>query len=470
MHEIELTGSGLSPVDAVRTVRDTARERCRVLLAAEAQARMQASADAVARASLRQPVYGRTTGVGANRDVFTDDPAHGARLLASHSTTGTVPYPAEVARLGVLIRVNQLAVGGSGLNPRVADAILDLVNTDRLPDLHRGAAIGTGDLGALAELGLALGDVVDGQSALPLLSSNALTLAECCLAFVDVLSLVDVAPVVAAVTHVAMGGNVEAYDARVHAARPMRGQQQVAEQMRRLLGGVPSPARRIQDPFGLRAFPQVLGPAHHHIAVLEEALTIDINSATENPLVADDTILHHGNWHAMPIALALDAVRLSLHSVATLSTSRLANLVDPEFTGQSRFLASGHPANSGVMIIEYVAHDALAGVRSAAQPATLGTATLSRGAEHHASFAPQATALTADLVDSLRTVLACELVAASRAVRLSGVMPHDLAPAAIADTIEHAFAVLPAELEDRSLREDVRVARALLTEWGEEAL
>jgi histidine ammonia-lyase len=171
-------------------------------------------------------------------------------------------------------------------------------------------------------------------------------------------------------------------------------------------------------------------------------------------------VLHNGNWHAMPIALALDSLRLSLHSVATLSTSRVANLVDPEFSGLSRFLASGAEASSGVMMIEYVAHDALAAVRSSAQPATLGTATLSRGAEHHASFAPQAAVLT-------REVLASELVTAVRAIRLAGLTPGDLAPAAVGPWLADALATLPGDLADRSLREDLEIARGVLTQWGD---
>jgi histidine ammonia-lyase len=119
------------------------------------------------------------------------------------------------------------------------------------------------------------------------------------------------------------------------------------------------------------------------------------------------------------------------------------------------------------MMIEYVAHDALATVRSAAQPATLGTATLSRGAEHHASFAPQAAALTAQLLDGLRDVLACELVTAVRAVRLAGLTPDDLAPAAAGRWLTDACAALPADLADRPLRDDLEIARGLLTQWGD---
>jgi histidine ammonia-lyase len=460
---VELTGAGLTPVSAVAL----AQRRTQVELSGPARDRMAASAAAVARVAETRPVYGRTTGVGANRDVLTGDPEHGARLLASHSTTGTTPYPADVVRLGLLIRVNQLGTGGSGLQPEVADAIVALLNDDALPELHRGGAIGTGDLGPLAELGLALGAVVDGTSALPLLSSNAITLAECCLAYVEAATLVNVVPLVGAVAHVALRGNDEAYAEQVHLARPHPGQVRVARRMRGLLDDLPLPPARVQDPFGLRAFAQVLGPAVEDLDALQRVLAVDINAAAENPLVSGDDVLHNGNWHAMPIALALDVLRLSLHSVGTLSTSRLANLVDPEFTGLSRFLASGAEASSGVMMIEYVAHDALAAVRSAAQPATLGTATLSRGAEHHASFAPQAVALTAQLLDALRTVLACELVAAVRAVRLAGVAPDRLAPAAVGAWLEDAFAALPADLADRSLRDDVEIARGLLSQWGD---
>lgn len=463
MDTVELTGSGLTPIAAVAL----GQRRIPVRLAGTARQRMAASAAAVALAAERRPIYGRTTGVGANKDVLTSDPEHGARLLASHSTTGTSPYAEDVVRLGLLIRVNQLAAGGSGLDPRVADAIVALLDDGPLPELHRGGAIGTGDLGALAELGLALADVVAGSSALALLSSNAITLAECCLAYVEASTLINVVPLVGALSHVAMRGNSEVYDERVHGARPQPGQVRVARRMRELLDGLPLTPARVQDPFGLRAFAQVLGPAVEQADTLRDALTVDINAAAENPLVTARDVLHNGNWHAMPIALALDGLRLGLHSVATLSTSRLANLVDAEFTGLSQFLASGNDASSGVMMIEYVAHDALATVRSAAQPATLGTATLSRGAEHHASFAPQAAVLTTQLLDGLRDVLACELVTAVRAIRLAGLTPDDLIPAAIGPWLADACAALPADLTDRPLRDDLEIARGLLTQWGD---
>lgn len=455
----------LSPRVAV----EVGRSETRVELSDSARELMSTTCKVVEEAARAGAVYGRTTGVGANHDQPVEG-RHGHRLLASHATTGLTPYSDEVVRIGLLLRVNQLARGGSGLPPAVGEEIAGLLNDQQLPVLHRGGALGTGDLGALAELGLALGEVLDDANVLPLLSSNAITLAECCLAMVEASELISAVPVVGALTHVAMHGNAEAFDVRVHAARPHAGQSRVAEHMRKLLDGLPGKPARVQDPFGLRAFAQVLGPALELVDTLDQTLRVEINSAAENPLVTTDAVLHNGNWHAMPLALQMDALRLALHSVATLSTSRLANLIDPELTGLSRFLAQGPAPSSGALMLEYVAHDALAEARSAAQPATLGTATLSRGAEHHASFAPQSAGLTTRLLQELRTVLACELVAACRAIALAGLTPGDLAPAAIGPWLAAAFARLPRELGDRSLHADVDIARGLLTEWGSRAV
>jgi histidine ammonia-lyase len=458
---LRLTGRDLTP----RIVLKAIEARQTVQLESAARERVQTSADMVVAVAELQAVYGRNTGVGANRDAHIVDDAHGARLLASHATTGATAYPEDVVRAALLIRLNQIAAGGSGLPPRVADALATRINSHQMPVLHRGGAIGTGDLGALAELGLALGDAVTSPDVLPLLSSNAMTLAECCAIAVQSRDLIEAMPIVGALSLVALRGNPEAFDPRVHLSRPQPGQRQVAATVWRLLTGLVQQPARVQDPFGFRAFAQVLGPALEQVGRLNDVVTIDINAAAENPLVADDSVLHNGNWHAMPVALALDGLRLALHSVATLSTSRLANLIDPELTGLARFLAAGPAASSGALMLEYVAHDSLALVRSDAQPATLGTATLSHGAEHHASFAPQAAALTTVLLDNLKTVFACELVAAVRAIRLADAGPERFGTARIAAFAAQAVAALPAQLADRPLREDLTAARRLLSSW-----
>jgi histidine ammonia-lyase len=168
-----ISGRGLTP----RDVAELSRGGVAVALDPEAAAAMDRAHARAEAAAEREPVYGRSTGVGSNRDVLTDDPTHGERLLASHATTGSTPYPPEVVRAAVLVRVNQLARAGSGVPSAVAGALVELVNRDELPVLHRGGGLGIGDLGALAELGLAIGNVLAGPDALGFLSSNAVTLA-----------------------------------------------------------------------------------------------------------------------------------------------------------------------------------------------------------------------------------------------------------------------------------------------------
>jgi histidine ammonia-lyase len=457
-----ISGSGLTPRDVVGLALDGSA----VALDPAAIAAMDRAHQRVESAARGRAVYGRSTGVGANRDVVASDPDHGVRLAASHATTGATPYPDDVVRAAVLIRVNQLARGGSGASSAVAVGLVDLLNRGDLPALHRGAALGIGDIGALAELGLALGDALDASDALALMSSNAVTLAECCLAVEDTRALLDAVPVVASLTLTALRGSREPFDGRVHVARPHQGQSRVAARMRDLLGGSQVAAAHVQDPFGLRALAQVAGPAYDALDELDHAVDVDINAAAESPLVADGAILHNGNWHAMPIALRMDALRLALYAVAALSAARLTNLMDPELTGLSRFLAAGPAGSSGALMLEYVAQDALASLRADAQPATLGSVSLSHGVENHASFASHAAEQTTRLLPRLRTVLACELVAACRAVGLAGETPHDLGPARIASYLADALAALPADLADRPLRDDLEEAERLLIRWG----
>jgi histidine ammonia-lyase len=233
--------------------------------------------------------------------------------------------------------------------------------------------------------------------------------------------------------------------------------------MRRLLGmeGAPKPGRRIQDPFGLRAFPQVQGPALDAIHYLRDVLAVEINASTENPMIstAHQDAYHHAHFHTAYVSTALDQVRATVHQVAELSVARLGDLVEPEFTGLRPFLAAGPSGSSGVMILEYVAHDALTELRQAALPATLGTAVVSRGIEDHASFSTQAARAATAAGSAYQQVLACELVAAVRALRMRKAELVDL-PAR--DAYEAAAAVLDPSVEDRSLTEDIAQAVSLL--------
>lgn len=449
-----------------------------VTVTAAAAERAEAAWRLVTELSAEREIYGRNTGVGANRDLTVDEgagPEHGMRLLRSHAGGTGDLMPARTLRAMLLIRLNQLAAGGSGAHPRLLTALADALTAGAVPRIHRTGAIGTGDLTALAETALALtgesrwaeGGLapvpLDTSDALAFMSSNAATLADAVLAALELDRLLRASHAVAALSYVVLGGSPEAYATPVHEARPHPGQVRCAAEMRRLLGmtGLPKRGRRIQDPFGLRAFPQVQGPALDTLAYLRQVLTVEINAATENPMVSLSAgeVFHHAHFHTAYVAVALDQARATVHHVAELSAARLGDLVEPSFTDLPAFLAVGPPGSSGVMILEYVAHDALAALRQAALPVTLGTAVVSRGVEDHASFATQAARQAGEAAAAYRHVLACELVAAVRALRIR---PADLMDLPIRDAFDLADAVLDADLADRPLSADLEAAASLL--------
>ena len=418
-------------------------------------------------------MYGRTTGVGANRDVDVRESelrAHSVRLLRSHAGGVGDPLPDELVRATILVRLAQIAAGGGGQRPAVADALARVLCGGPLPVLRDLGGIGTGDLTLLAQLGLALAGEgewaatgaappplpIEAGDALAFISSNAATFAAAALAWADVAELLDAGLGIAALTFLALDGNSEAFAAPIAAARPLPGLAATSRWMRALVAGAGAPAR-VQDPFGLRCLPPVAGALHDAAGALADVLAIEINAAAENPLIAGGEVLHHGGFHAAPSALALDTLRLAMVPFASLSAARLAHLMEPNLSGLPPFLALSEPGSSGVLIAEYLAADALARLRADAAPAVLGTVAISRGLEEHASFAWQAAGQARHSVYHLRTVLALEWVVAERALRMKDVPASGpLAP------LRALAAGFDPGLEDRPMGGDAALAEAAL--------
>ncbi|MER6122859.1 aromatic amino acid lyase [Streptomyces sp. NPDC001795] len=428
-------------------------------------------------------LYGRGTGVGAHRSVAVaaqDAAGHGLRLLRSHAGGAGALLPAREVRAMLAVRANQLLAGGSGIQPSFITALTEALRLGVHPAVNEYGGVGTGDLTALAQTGLTLigerpwlGDPAGGLpepvtpgpgDALALLSSNALALGQSALAGHDLTVLLHATHAVAALSLAAVSGSLEAYAAPVHAVRPYPGPARAAAEVRRLLGAPdrPEPSQgRIQDPYGFRAFPQVHGPALEAAEALRRIVEAEVNCPSENPLIGEDgTAHHHGGFFAAALALALDGLCLALLGTAQLSAARLAALGRPDLTGLPAYLTSGPASSSGTMILEYTAGSALAELRTCAAPASAGHAVLSQGLEEAASFASQAARQTLRATDAYRTVLACELVVAVRALRL-----HPTPPAVPAFTV--AAAALPPGTEDRPLTGDVTAAAELLPALAE---
>ncbi|WP_229072764.1 aromatic amino acid lyase [Actinoplanes sp. DH11] len=416
-------------------------------------------------------VYGANTGVGANRHEDTGESAdHGLRLLRSHCA-GVGPAEDDVtARATMTVRLNQILAGGSGISRRIPEALAEALSQGAVPTLHPWGAIGTADLSALAELGLTLAGerpwrytagpttTIDATDALPMISSSALTVATAALALTSVQSQLRASIVVAALSFLALRGNPEAYDPAVHQARAHPQQAKVAATLHALVAGC-GPAARIQDPFGLRVVPQVAAPAIHAARELHGVLTAELNAAVENPLVTDGGVLHHGQFHTATLATALDAMRSAFLPVLSLSSARLGLLMRPDLTGLRAFLAAGPPGSSGLMISEYVVQDLLTQIRVGMQPTAAGTLSISLGLEEHASFATQGARSLRTMTGLAPLMLAAELIAAVRALRMA---PGRLPDGPAGQAFDLATKNLPADEDDSPLGPSLEQAAALL--------
>ena len=407
-------------------------------------------------------------------------------LLRSHAVTAGAPLPVDHVRATMVIRANQLGAGGAGVAPELLDGLIAALNDGITPFTRGIGALGTGDLGTLAEIALAVlgegevweagqlvrarapsGEVSLGmRDGLGFISSNATTLAHAVLLCTDAQTLADAWLGTAALSFEAIGADPVVLDARVAAGRGSPHQAAVAARMRALLDGYALPpredARPVQDPYPFRVMPSVDAVPHGALQSLSELLEREINSRSENALIADGEAWPNGNFHGAELASALDRLRAALAQSASLIAARVSALLEPRFSGLPQFLALEPGVDSGAMIVEYVAHSAASEVRSLSGSVAEQSVSASMGVESHASLSSTSARRAADQLDALRVLVACELVVAVRALRLAGGTPTG---AGTRELFAAAAPHLPVELSDRSLSPDLETARMLLTRW-----
>lgn len=445
--------------------------------------------DAVTRAhrvaaelSDRFEVYGRTTGVGANRAtaVSPSDAEYGMRLLRSHAVDAGDPLDDRTVRAMLAVRLMQLCVPGAGLDPAILTGLQTMLNDDALPELRQYASIGTGDLAPLAGTALTLiGERPASKplspmapwgadSALPFMSSSALTVGRGCLAFEELSRLERASSLIYTLSFLALNGNPQALSATAAraAAAPYVGT--VADRLRSFLESVDAPdtpPARIQDPYGLRVYPVAQASVVASLHTLEAQLERTLNTAQENPLfdIENGAVIHHGAFYQASLSLELDGITLALALTAPITHSRIRMLNDPDSNGGNAFLAADVDGSSGLMMVEYVAAGAIAEIRNAAQPASAGTQVLSRGAEEDATFASQGVQQLERSIAAYRVLLCCELVGSVRLLRQRGLDGRfgGIVGDAMALTLS-----LPRNDEDRDLRGDVLLAESLLDGIG----
>ena len=436
----------------VEAVVEVARRGRSVTLDPAAAERMRATRAVVERLLAEgRTVYGVNTGFGDLADVRIE-PAQTAELqrnlVRSHAGGVGAPLPEEVVRAMLLLRANALAVGLSGVRPELAVLLCDLLNAGVHPVIpSRGSVGASGDLAPLAHMAAVLigeGEALVGgagpfpggealaqagltplaleaKEGLALLNGTQLMGALGTLALADARRLTGSANVVGAMSLEAMLGTAAAFDEALIGARPHPGQVAVAAHLRALLAGsaigashAASP-HKIQDPYSLRCMPQVHGAVRDTFDHLERVLTVEINSATDNPLVfPDGRVVSGGNFHGEPLALAMEAAKTAVIELATISERRTARLLDAHLSGLPPFLSDAPGLGSGLMMVQYTAAALVNELQVLAHPAAVDTIPTSANQEDHVSMGATTALHLRTAVEHAETVLAIEALCAAQ--------------------------------------------------------
>lgn len=491
---ITLDGESLS-LEQVRAVACSGEQ---VEFANDALKRMRQSRAVIESLALQdRPVYGVNTGFGQLADVRIDPGRLESlqhNILRSHACGVGDPLPEPVVRAIMLIRANVLARGFSGIRTQVAKRLLALLNKGVTPVApSRGSVGASGDLAPLAHIALVLigegaahyqGRRLPGADALAaagieplslqakegisLVNGTQAMLATGGLALLDAEDLLDAADAACALSLDALRGSPTAFDDRIHRARPHPGQIASAARLREWLEGSQirsshQTCRRVQDAYSLRCAPQVHGAAADALAEARRVVDIELNSATDNPLVFDNDTLSGGNFHGQPLALAFDYAALALCSLAGISERRVDRLVNPALNeGLPPFLAQNPGLESGLMMLQVTAASLVAELRVLANPASPGSITTSGNKEDFVSMGMTSALKFQQMVDLTRLVLAIELVTATHA--LETLRPLNTGTRLELLRAELVHLLHPA-LEDRPRSAEIEAVSAWIREW-----
>ncbi len=480
-------------------VEAVARDGAGATLDASARARVAESREVVENIlASGDVVYGINTGFGKLAEVLiSPDQLEQLQLnlLRSHACGVGEPFPEDVVRAMLLLRANVLATGHAGCRPLVVERILELLEAGVHPVVPSQGSVGaSGDLAPLAHLALVLvgeGEAcIDGQKlpggealvrsgleplhleakeGLALINGTQASAAVGALAIADARRLADAADVICALTLDAMAGTDAAFDPAVHAARPHPGQMVSAARLLNLLVGsnIRESHRecgRVQDAYSLRCSPQVHGAARDALEHAHTVVEIELNSATDNPMVfAEGRLISGGNFHGAPIAAVFDYLAATLTDLASISERRLARMVDTALSDLPRFLSPNAGLNSGFMMVQVSAAALVSECKTLAHPASVDSIPTSAGQEDHVSMSTWAARKLARVVELSQQVLGMEYLAAVQALEFQRPLRTSPPLEAAAERLRKS---VPRLEDDRSMAADIEAASRLVPTLG----
>lgn len=407
-------------------------------------------------------VYGINTGFGSKANVsITPDETEllQRNLILSHCAGVGRPLDEEIVRATMLLRANTLALGYSGVRLQVIQTLIDMLNHGVHPIIPAKGSVGaSGDLAPLSHLALVMSTygtdrdeesgeafyngkrmtgkaamkeagigriVLSGKEGLALNNGVQLTTAIACLAVYDAGNLIDNAEIGAAMSLEACRGALNAFREELHAVRPLPGQVATASKIRELVDGselVDSLVTKVQDSYSLRCTPQVLGPARDTIGFVRNTLSIEINSATDNPLIFmdledDNKALSGGNFHGEPIGLAMDFLGIAMAEVGSIAERRIFKLTSGHLSdGLPSLLIESNGLNNGFMLAQYTAASLVSENKSLAHPASVDSIPTCEDQEDHVSMSTIAARHAREIVENVETVVGIEILLATQAL------------------------------------------------------
>ena len=488
---IVIDGASLT-LDALEAVADVRRP---VALGRDARAavlRARAVVDQVVHRD--QVVYGVTTGFGNFADVvIPHDKLRELQLnlVRSHAAGVGAPLTEADTRALMLLRANVLAKGFSGIRLETLELLVSMLNRGVHPIVPSQGSVGaSGDLAPLAHLALALvgeGEsvyegrampsaealrradlepvILEAKEGLALINGTQLMTAVLGRALAEAWRLVRAADVVGALTLDALKGTDVAFDPRIHAARPHPGQAASARNLKRMLSG--SAIReshrdcgKVQDAYSLRCIPQVHGATRDALTYVDATVAIEMNAATDNPMVFSDTgeMLSGGNFHGQPVALAADVLAIALAELGAISERRTERLVNPTLSGLPAFLTRDGGLRSGLMIAHVTAAALASESKTLAHPASVDSIPTSANKEDHVSMGAHAALKAARVVANTSRILGVEALAACQALEF-------LKPLTTSEALQAAYRRLrdsiPPLDSDRILAPDIEAAATM---------
>lgn len=396
-----------------------------------------------------EPIYGINTGFGSlyNVKISSENLTKlQENLVKSHACGTGDEVPAEIVKIMLLLKIQSLSYGHSGVQLETVERLVDFYNNDILPVVYEQGSLGaSGDLAPLAHLSLPLlgeGEVyMDGfrqpahkvldkmgwkpitlksKEGLALLNGTQFMSAYGVYILMKAVKLSYLADVIGAISLEGFDGRIEPFSELIHIVRPHKGQIVTARRIKELLEDseiIAQAKKHVQDPYSFRCIPQVHGASKDTIDYVKKVFRTEINSVTDNPNIftESDVIISGGNFHGQPLALTLDFLGLALAELGNISERRTYQLISG-LRGLPPFLVSNPGLNSGFMIPQYTAASIVSQNKQLATPASIDSIVSSNGQEDHVSMGANAATKTLKIVNNLERILAIELMNASQAL------------------------------------------------------